>query len=200
MIVLISGRSGSGKTTAVKSLIKLLGKNNVSYLHQDSYYKDQSHIPYEERELINYDNPKTIELELFFEHLKLLAKNKIIQKPIYDFVTHTRKKDFKAVTPKPIIIGDGIYAYYGKELRSLADLKVFVDAPMDICFIRRLLRDTKERDRSIESVINQYISTVKPMQDKYVAPMKLYADFIIKDGGFNIKSISELSEIIKNKL
>ncbi|MHA1753374.1 MAG: uridine kinase [Candidatus Helarchaeota archaeon] len=197
ILVAISGRSGSGKTTVVKNLIKILGKENVCYLHQDSYYKDQSHIPYEERERINYDHPDTIEMELFAKHLQMLSKGKPVNKPIYDFVTHTRKRETEKVIPKKIIIADGIHVLTKEAIRKIIDIKVYVDTDPDISFIRRLLRDTKERGRSVESVINQYITTVKPMQGKYIVPIKKYADFIIADGGFNYSAINELAEIIR---
>lgn len=200
MIIAISGCSGSGKTTVVKSLIKELGKDNVCYLHQDSYYKDQGHIPYEEREKINYDHPEAIELNMFAQHLKLLKDRKIIEKPIYNYSTHNREKQTKKIKPKNIIIADGIHILNVEEIRKISTLKVFVDTDMDICFIRRLLRDTKERGRSVESVINQYIETVKPMQEKYVTPTIKYADFIIQDGGHNFKSIQQLAKLIQEKL
>ena len=200
MIITISGRSGSGKTTVVKNLIKILGKENVCYLHQDSYYRDQSHIPYEERERLNYDHPNTLELELFASHLTELAKGKTIEKPAYDFVTHTRSSKTEEVYPKPIILADGIHVLTKKYLRDIADVKVFVDTDSDISFIRRLLRDTKERGRSMESVINQYIETVKPMQEKYIVPTMQYADFVISDGGFNYEAIQQLADLIKRKI
>lgn len=199
MVIAISGRSGSGKTTVVNNLIKVLEKNNVCYLHQDSYYKDQSHVPYEKRGKINYDHPDTIDLALFAKHLQELAIGKPIEKPVYNYSTHTREKHHETIMPKEIILADGIHILNIEEIRKISDLKVYIDTDADICFIRRLLRDTKERDRSVESVINQYIETVKPMQEKYVDPTIKYADFIIKDGGYNIKAINRLKELILEK-
>lgn len=200
MIILISGRSGSGKTTVVNTLIKIIGKANIAYLHQDSYYRDQSHVPYESRSKINFDHPNTIDLKLFTDHLKLLSEGKKIEKPIYNYATHTREKQTEIITPKNIIIADGIHTLSDSSIRELSDLKVFVDAEIDLCFIRRLLRDTKERGRSVESVINQYMETVRPMQEEFVSPSIKYADFIIKNGGHNIESIQQLIKIIRNKL
>lgn len=200
MIITISGRSGSGKTTIVNHLLKHFGKERICYLHQDSYYKDQGHIPYEERARINFDHPETLELELFAKHLQMLASGKSIKKPKYDYTTHTRLKSYDIIEPKEIIVADGIFALYLEQIRKLSDISVFVDADLDLCFIRRLMRDTKERGRSIESVINQYVDTVKPMQDKYVAPTVEYADFIIKDGGHNLEAVNNLIKLIKNKI
>ena len=200
MIIAISGRSGSGKTTVVKSLMEIMGKEKVAYLHQDSYYKDQSHIPYEKREQINYDHPDTIDIDLFVQHLKSLANGKQIDKPIYDFITHIKSSETEKVHPRLIILADGIHVMTDESVRNLADIKVFVDTDADISFIRRLLRDTKERGRSVEGVVNQYIKTVKPMQEQYIVPVKKYADFIIPDGGYNISTINKLAELIKEKL
>lgn len=200
LVVAISGRSGSGKTTVVRNLLNILGKENVCYLNQDSYYRDLSGMPYEERELVNYDHPDAIEMKLFLEHVEMLAMEKIIYKPIYDYVTHTRLEKKEKVLPKRIIILDGIHVLTKKEVREIIDIKVYIDVDPDISFIRRLLRDTKERGRSVESVINQYITTVKPMQEKYIVPTKEYADFIIPGGGFNYEAIRKLAEIIKENL
>ena len=200
MIISIAGRSGSGKTTTVKKLLEILGEDNVCYLHQDSYYKDQSHIPYENRELINYDHPDSIDIELFISHLKDLADNKKVKKPIYDFISHTRNNKTEIVYPKSIILADGIHVMTSLSIRKIVDIKVFVDTDADISFIRRLLRDTKERDRSVEGVINQYIETVKPMQEKYIVPTRKYADFIIMEGGYNMPAIEKLVEMIRAKL
>ena len=193
MIISISGRSGSGKTTVVENLIKIFGDETISYLHQDSYYKDQSQIPYEKRSLINFDHPDTIDIELFTDHLINLSRGMIVNKPVYNYKTHTREKTTEFIYPKKIILADGIHVFFTKKLRDLANIKVFVDVPKDICFIRRLLRDIKERDRSVESIINQYIETVRPMQEKYVSPSIKYADFIIKEGGHNLRDIKFLS-------
>lgn len=199
MIIALSGRSGSGKTTVVKKLIEILGEDNICSLHQDSYYMDQNHIPYEERERINYDHPDAIEIELFAKHLLMLSNGEIVDKPIYDFMTHTRKQERERVIPQKVILADGIHVLTDETIRRIVDFKIYIDAESDICFIKRLLRDTKERGRSFESVINQYLETVRPMQEKYVVPVKKYADFIITDDGSYQSSIEQLAEIIKRK-
>ena len=199
MIIALSGRSGSGKTTVVKKLIEILGEDNICSLHQDSYYMDQSHIPYEERERINYDHPDAIEIELFAKHLLMLSNGEIVDKPIYDFMTHTRKQERERVIPQKVILADGIHVLTDETIRRIVDFKIYIDAESDICVIRRLLRDTKERGRSFESVINQYLETVRPMQEKHVVPVKKYADFIITDDGSCQSSIEQLAEIIKRK-
>ena len=177
----------------------MLGKSNACYLHQDSYYKDQSHISCEEREKINYDHPDAIEMELFIKHLGMLSKGESIHKPIYDFITHTREHQKEKVMPQKVILVDGIHILTDETVRKIVDLKVYVDIDSDICFIRRLLRDTRERGRSVESIINQYLETVRPMQEKYVAPVKKYADFIITEDDSNQLAIGELADIIKKK-
>jgi len=200
LIVGIAGRTGSGKTTVANAIIKAIGKEKVAYIPQDSYYKDQSHIPYEERERINYDHPDTIEIELFAKHLLMLSKGEMVNKPVYDFITHTRKHQTEKILPKKIILADGIHVLTKETVRKIVDIKVFIDTDPDISFIRRLLRDTKERGRSVESVINQYIETVKPMQKKFVVPTKKYADIIIPGGGYNKISINKLILLINNKI
>jgi uridine kinase len=200
MIISITGRSGSGKTTVVNNLISIFGQDSISYLHQDSYYKDQSHVPYEKRKFINFDHPASLDIDLFTNHLIKLSEGTIINKPIYDYKTHTREKNTEEVRPLKIILIDGIHVFSTERLRKLSDIKVFLNVSKDICFIRRLLRDTKERERSMESVINQYIETVRPMQEKYISPMIRYADFIIESGGKNIIEIEKLASAVRKIL
>ena len=197
MIVAISGCSGSGKTTVTNNLIHVFGKDKICYLSQDSYYKDLCHLPLKEREKINFDHPGTIEFDLFIQHLKELSNGRSVKKPIYNFNTHTREVRYETVVPRNIIILDGLHLLWKQEIRSLTDLKIFIDTDIDICFIRRLLRDMKERGRSINSVIKQYLTTVKPMQEKYIVPMKKYADIIIKNNNSDQSSIKDIVERIK---
>jgi uridine kinase len=198
-IIAISGRSGSGKTTVAKNLALGLGKKNVSLLPQDAYYKDLGHLPFEDRCLINFDHPESMEMDLFAQHLEELSKGNPINKPVYDYATHTRLVKTEKISPKKFIVSEGILTLTEKKIRSLADCKIFVDTDPDICFIRRLQRDINERDRTVESVIEQYIKTVKPMNDKYVSPGKKYADFVIPEGGFNLPAIEKLCKFIKRK-
>lgn len=199
MIIALSGRSGSGKTTVVKKLIEILGEDNICSLHQDSYYKDQNHIPCKEREQINYDHPDAIEIKLFAGHLKKLSSGQEVKIPVYDFGTHTRTAKVEIKWPQKVILADGVHVLTDETVRGIVDFKVYIDADPDICFIRRLLRDTKERGRTFESVVNQYLKTVRPMQEKYVVPIKEYADFVINNDGFYQSSIDQLAEIIKRE-
>lgn len=200
MIIGICGRSGSGKSTLAKRIRDEFGRDKVIIVDQDSYYKDLSHMSMSDRKKVNFDHPETIDIDLFTEHLDSLKSNQTISKPIYDFKTHTREERNESVLPKKIILVEGIHVFYKKGLRDLMEIKVFVDVPKDICFIRRLLRDTKERGRSVECVINQYIETVRPMQEKYVSPTIRYADFVFKGGGDNLREFQLLSESIKEKI
>lgn len=196
MIITISGCSGSGKTMAAKHLIKMLGGDKVCYLHQDAYYKDQGHLSNDERSKFNYDHPDAVELDLFAHHLDQLASGHIIEQPVYDFKTHTRLDIQQLITPKNVIIADGIFLFCNEDLRKLSDVKVFVSTDSDMCFIHRLTRDIRERDRSMDSVIDQYIRTVKPMQNKYILPLKDYADYIIHGDERFMSDINYLIKLI----
>lgn len=199
-IILIGGGTGSGKTTVSKKIIENFGEDKCIMLPMDNYYKDMSHIPLEERRKYNYDHPDMIEHTLIVRHIKELLTGKPIELPIYDFTQYTRTGDSVSIEPKPILIIEGIFALYYEELRALADLKLFIDAESDERFIRRLQRDIFERGRTIESVIDQYLTTVKPMHDAYVEPTKKYADIIIPHGGYNEKAISVVVEFIQSAI
>ncbi len=199
-IVLIGGGTGSGKTTVARKIQESLDDNSCAYIPMDNYYKDMSHLPIEERRKLNYDHPDMIEHKLIIRHLKELLTGKPAELPGYDFAQYIRTNETTTITPKPIIIVEGIFALYYDELNSLADLKVFVDTESDERFIRRLQRDIFERGRTIESVINQYLNTVKPMHDNYVEPTKKKADIIIPRGGYNEKAINVIIEHIKSEL
>ncbi|NIA23783.1 MAG: uridine kinase [Proteobacteria bacterium] len=190
MIIGIAGGTGSGKTTVAKKIRNtIIGKHTVVMMQQDSYYRDHSNIPFEEREKINYDHPDSIDIELLIKHLKTLISGSYIDVPIYDFTTHTRKVKTKRENPVDIVIIEGILIFTNKELRELFDYKIFVDTPGDIRFIRRLKRDLVERNRTVNSVIEQYLTTVRPMHIEFVEPSKQFADIIIPEGGFNKNAI-----------
>ncbi|ANE41244.1 MAG: uridine kinase [Fervidobacterium pennivorans] len=197
-IILIGGGTGSGKTTVAKRIMERLGSEKCVMLPMDNYYRDMSHIPLEERKKYNYDHPDMIEHTLIVKHVKELLTGKAIELPDYDFTLYTRTGNSTKIEPKPILLIEGIFALYYDELRALADLKIYVDTEGDERFIRRLQRDIFERGRTIESVIDQYLNTVKPMHDAYVEPTKKHADIIIPRGGYNEKAIEVVVEYVQN--
>lgn len=198
-IVGIGGGTGSGKTTVAYNIKTIIGEDNCDILPMDNYYKDMGHLPLEKRKEYNYDHPDMIEYMLIYEHLNMLKEGKTIDLPTYDYTKYVRigVTPFK---PKKIIMVEGIFALYYDKLRDIYDLAIFVDTENDIRFIRRLERDIKERERSIDSVINQYTKTVKPMHDAYVEPTKKYADIIIPEGGFNEKAIQVIVNYMLKKM
>ncbi len=182
----VAGGSGSGKTTVVRRLIDALGGDqDVAVLHHDSYYRDASHLPPEERREINYDHPDSLETELLIAHLETLLASSAVQVPVYDFANHVRTDRTAPVEPRPVIILDGILILWDRRLRELMDVKLFVDADADVRLGRRLRRDMEERGRSPDSVLAQYMKTVRPMHLEFVEPSKRYADVIIPRGGHN---------------
>lgn len=185
IVIGVSGGTGSGKSTVAQSIFKSLPDENILILEQDAYYKDQSHLSYEERIKTNYDHPMAFDTELLIEHIKTLCANKPIQKPIYNFANHNREMDSIFVYPREIIILEGIMILEDKRLRKLMDIKIFVDTDADVRIIRRITRDINERGRTLESVIEQYLTTVKPAHEQFIEPMKKYADIIIPEGGYN---------------
>lgn len=185
LLIGITGGTGSGKSTVSREILKSIHKKNVAIIEQDSYYKDQSHLSFEERVNTNYDHPFAFDNNLLIQHLKDLINNKPIEKPIYDFEKHTRKKKTITVYPKEIIILEGILILADEQIRNLCDIKIFVDTDSDVRVIRRIERDIKERGRTLDSVINQYMTTVRPAHLQFVEPSKKYADIIIPEGGYN---------------
>lgn len=185
IIIGIAGGTGSGKSTVTKEILKEITDKNVAIIEQDSYYKDQSNISFEERVKTNYDHPFAFDNELLIRHLKDLINRKTIDKPIYDFEIHNRKSETEKVEPKDIIILEGILILSEEEIRNLLDIKIFVDTDSDVRVIRRILRDIKERGRTLDSVILQYMNTVRPAHLQFVEPTKRYADIIIPEGGYN---------------
>lgn len=196
MFIGIAGGTGSGKTTVAHNIKEKIGED-ILILDMDSYYKDNSHIPFEERLKINYDHPDAFDIPLLKSHIETLLRGETIKKPIYSFVEYTRLKDYEEVKPKRIIILEGIFVLFFEELRKLMDIKIYVDTDADIRLIRRLLRDIKERGRTIDSVIKQYTEVVRPMHIQFVEPTKRFADIIIPEGGFNIVAVDIVVSRIK---
>lgn len=198
-IVAIAGGSASGKSTIVK-IIEETFRDDLIVIGHDNYYRAHDDIDFEERKLLNYDHPKAFDSDLFYEDLKKLLAGEEIDMPTYDYKIHTRSKETVKVRAKKIILIEGILVLYEKKIREITDTKVFVDADSDIRLKRRILRDTVERGRSVESCLTQYIEQVKPMHEKYVEPSKKYADIIIPRGAKNIKGIEILSKHIENMI
>jgi len=198
IVVGIAGGTGSGKTTIADQIYSTVGKDKIVLLHHDSYYKDQSDKPFSERVKTNYDHPDSLETDLLIKHLKLLLAGQKIQVPVYDFSQHNRTQKTIEVAPKPVILVDGILIFGDKQLREMFDIKIFVDTDPDIRFIRRLKRDIAERGRTVESVVDQYTSTVRPMHLEFVEPSKRYADIIIPEGGFNKVALDLVISRIKS--
>ena len=185
LVIGIAGGTGSGKTTIAHEILHRVGAHNLAVLSHDAYYRDQIGLPFEERAKVNYDHPDSLETELMIEHVKALKQGVPVHMPVYDFTTHSRKSETILVEPQPVIIVDGILIFVEPELRKLFDVKIFVDTDPDIRFIRRLQRDIIERGRTQESVIKQYLQTVRPMHMEFVEPSKRQADVIIPEGGYN---------------
>lgn len=185
VIVGVAGGTGSGKTTVSNAILDRVGVERIAYIQHDNYYRDASHLPLEERTTINYDHPDSLETELLIEHLHALREWSVIRMPTYSFTRHTRQDETEQIRPKPVILVEGILIFVEAALRELFDVKIYVDTEADIRFIRRLRRDTNERGRSVENVINQYLSTVRPMHKEFVEPSKRFADVIIPRGGHN---------------
>lgn len=185
IVFAVAGGTASGKTTVARAILESVGASQVAYLPHDAYYKDRPDLSLEERALLNYDHPNSLETKLLIKHIKSLLSGKTVQVPVYDFTEHRRTSETIAVEPCPIILVDGILIFTRRKLRDLMDIKVFVDTDPDIRFIRRLKRDMDERGRSLESIVNQYLDTVRPMHIKFVEPSKRFADVIIPGGGLN---------------
>ena len=188
VIIGVTGGSGSGKTTVSRAIFEQLHGHSLLMLQEDSYYNDQSDMPFEERIKTNYDHPNAFDTELLVKQLKDLLDWKTIEKPIYDYTEHTRSSEVEKVEPKEVIILEGILVLNDPALRDLMDIKIFVDTDDDIRIIRRIQRDIEERGRSLQSVIDQYKSTVKPMYHQFIEPTKRYADIIVPDFG-NIRPV-----------
>ena len=200
VIIGVTGGSGSGKTTVSRAIFEQLHGHSLLMLQEDSYYNDQSDMPFEERIKTNYDHPNAFDTELLVKQLKDLLDWKTIEKPIYDYTEHTRSSEVEKVDPKEVIILEGILVLNDPALRDLMDIKIFVDTDDDIRIIRRIQRDIEERGRSLQSVIDQYKSTVKPMYHQFIEPTKRYADIIVPEGGENQVAIDLLVTKVRDIL
>jgi uridine kinase len=181
----IAGGTGSGKTTVAQTILGDVAEGSVAYIAHDAYYKDLADLPQMQRESLNFDHPDSLDTPLLITHLRQLQAGRPVEMPEYDFTRHARREQRRHVDPRPILLVEGILIFADPELRELLDIKIFVDTDPDLRFIRRLQRDIAERGRTIESVIRQYLTTVRPMHLEFVEPSKRYADVIIPEGGFN---------------
>jgi uridine kinase len=204
MVVGIAGGTGSGKTTLVEVLLDSVGRDQLAYLPHDAYYRDQKQLPLEERAKVNYDHPDSLETELLIAQINTLKEGQAVEMPVYDFTTHSRKQETVHVEPKPVILVEGILVFVEEELRRLFNVKIYVDTDADIRFIRRLRRDIEERGRTVNSVINQYLRTVRPMHLEFVEKSKRYADIIVPEGGLNVVAldmvIARLQSLLSGEL
>ena len=204
LLIGISGGTGSGKTRFTKELISRFNDTSLICISQDSYYKDLSEISYDERCDMNFDSPDAIDFSSLLDDLKNLIGLNAVNIPIYNFKRHVRMKESNKIEPKPIIILEGIFSLYKPEIRALMDLKIFVDTPADIRILRRAKRDINKRERTIESIVQQYLKTVRPMHEKYVEPTKSYADIIVPNGGKNKVALdiinSQILPVMKDRM
>ena len=196
LIVGVAGGTGAGKTTVARAIIEAVGLERVAVLPEDAYYREFRHLSEAERAAINWDHPDAIEVELLLDHLRRLAAGAAVQRPVYDFATYARSPETIAVEPRPVVLVEGILLYVDPRLRDLCDVKVFVDTDADLRFIRRLQRDVTERGRTVESVVTQYLTTVRPMHLAFVEPSKRFADIIVPEGGENPVAINLLRSAI----
>ena len=193
----VAGGTASGKTTVVQRIVESLGGTKVTVLEHDRYYRDRGDLRFEERAALNYDHPDALETDLMVRHVKDLRAGRAIEAPVYDFTMHARKPVTESLPPRRAIIIEGILIFADAPLRDLMDIKVFVDTDADTRFIRRLQRDVAERGRTMESVIDQYLNTVKPMHFEFVEPTKRYADIIVPQGGHNTVAIDMLLGLLR---
>ncbi len=200
LVIGIAGGSGSGKTTVANVILQRLGADRIAYLPHDAYYRDLRDLPYAQRVQINFDHPNSLETELLIEHVRRLKEWEPVDLPIYDFTTHTRTDRTVVIEPQRVIIVEGILIFGEPVLRDLFDVKIFVDTDADLRFIRRLQRDISERGRTTETVIRQYLATVRPMHLEFVEPSKRYADVIIPEGGLNAVAMDMVTARIKDLL
>lgn len=196
MVIGIAGGTGSGKTTLTERLVERF-KSSISVIYHDNYYKAHDELPYDERAKLNYDHPDAFDTELMISHIKKLRQGEPINSPAYDYTIHNRSQTTIEIIPAKVIIIEGIMIFQSKALRELMDIKIFVDTDADVRIIRRILRDVQERKRSLESVVSQYLTTVKPMHEQYVEPSKRFADIIVLDGGYNLVALDIIMQKIQ---
>jgi len=200
MFIGICGGTGSGKTTIARAIVDAVGAKKVVLVEQDSYYRNLADMPLDERHQANFDHPDSIDSEMLVNHLLRLKQGLKVEMPLYDFKTHTRSKKIETIEPKPVVIIEGILIFAEPRILDLLDVRVFVDTPDDVRFIRRLQRDISERGRSVDSVIGQYFRTVRPMHHEFVEPSKRHADIIIPEGGQMGVSVDALCSMVREKL
>lgn len=200
IIIGVAGGTAAGKTTVIRQITDQIGEENIVVLEHDSYYRDLKHLSFEERAKRNFDHPSALETELLVRHLNALKEGYQVEVPKYDFSKHIRKEETELVKPRKIILVDGILIFSEKELRELMDIKIFVDTADDVRLLRRIRRDTMERDRSLESILTQYEKFVRPMHLEFVEPSKRYADIIIPRGGKNEAALEMVNALINEKL
>lgn len=200
MIIGICGGTGSGKTTVARRILQCVGVEDVTCIQQDSYYRNLARMPLDHRHQANFDHPEAVDNDLLVEQIRMLKAGRAVELPIYDFRTHTRRAETMRIEPKPIVIVEGILIFAEPRLVAEMDIKIFVDTPDDIRFIRRLQRDIVERGRTVDSVIEQYFASVRPMHMQFVEPSKRIADVIIPQGGNNSVSIDLISSRIRERL
>ena len=199
LVIGIAGGSGSGKTTLMKNLTKGFG-DQITVLSHDNYYRAHDDLPFEQRSKLNYDHPDSFETDLMIEHLKELKAGRPIECPIYDYTIHNRTEETVTIVPKSVIIVEGILIFENKALCDLMDIKVFVDTDADVRLIRRIKRDVAKRGRSLESVLTQYLTTVKPMHEQFVEPSKKNADLVVLEGGKNLVALEMIMSQIRHHI
>lgn len=200
LIIGIAGGTGSGKTTVAQKIADALPDASVAFLDMDGYYRYFSHLPMEDRRKINWDHPETFDLDLFASHLAQLARGESVQKPVYDFTQHVRSPRTEEIQAADVVVVDGILLFADERIRDFLDVKVFVDADPDIRLVRRIQRDMMERDRPLEEILTQYLTTVRPMHQQFVEPGKRYADIIVPRGGQNAVAIEMILTTIQRRL
>lgn len=200
LIVGVAGGSGSGKSTVARRIAGAVDARNVAFIDMDAYYRNFAHLPMEERRRVNWDHPEALDVDLLVEQLEQLHAGVAVEKPIYDFVTHTRSPRTERIEPAPVIVIDGILLFTDARVRELCEVKVFVDADADVRLIRRIHRDMAERGRPLEEILDQYLRTVQPMHLQFVEPSKRYADIIVPRGGHNEIAIQMLIAKIRDRV